>query len=287
MGYKKLSNEEEMQIVEEYRQGIPVNKLMAKYGYATKKSITDKVKKYYPDSYKDIIKEAQDNRKGYKYKLEKISCEFDAYYIGLMLTDGYVSCKGDIGIDLVDEDCIAFLSKTIGKDYHTYAPTNSENSMINGKPVISKQNRHRLILQDKELEENLKRFNIIPNKTKILTGPTLLPEEEKYIPYIIRGIIDGDGSVSPTSYGAPQFRIVSYTSDFCEWIAEILVSKMYMIDIKVNKKSGENLYFVNSADQGNILKLISMSYNKPFGMQRKYKKLRETFRDYNGDFLLK
>ena len=44
MGYKKLSNEEEMQIVEEYRQGTPVNKLMAKYGYATKKSITDKVK---------------------------------------------------------------------------------------------------------------------------------------------------------------------------------------------------------------------------------------------------
>lgn len=26
-----------------------------------------------------------------------------------------------------------------------------------------------------------------------------------------------------------------------------------------------------------------MSYNKPFGMERKYQELRKTFRDYNGD----
>jgi hypothetical protein len=29
-----------------------------------------------------------------------------------------------------------------------------------------------------------------------------------------------------------------------------------------------------------------MSYNKPFGMARKYEKIRKTFRDYNKDLLL-
>ena len=36
----------------------------------------------------------------------------------------------------------------------------------------------------------------------------------------------------------------------------------------------------------NILKLIALVYNKPFGMNRKYNNLRKTFRDYNNDALL-
>ena len=49
MGYKKLSKDQELQMVQEYIEGAPVVELMAKYGYKTKKSIGDKVKKYYPD----------------------------------------------------------------------------------------------------------------------------------------------------------------------------------------------------------------------------------------------
>lgn len=73
MGYKKLSNEQELQLVKEYISGVPVKNLMTKYGFATKKSITDKVKKYYGDNYKELVKEAKNNRKGYNYKFEKIS----------------------------------------------------------------------------------------------------------------------------------------------------------------------------------------------------------------------
>lgn len=58
MGYKKLSKEQELQLIEEYKQGTSVIELMNKYGYKTKKSITDKVKKYYPENYEEIIKEA-------------------------------------------------------------------------------------------------------------------------------------------------------------------------------------------------------------------------------------
>lgn len=63
MGYKKLSKEQELQLVEEYKQGTSVIELMNKYGYKTKKSITDKVKKYYPENYEEIIKEAQNSRR--------------------------------------------------------------------------------------------------------------------------------------------------------------------------------------------------------------------------------
>ena len=44
MGYKKLSHEQELQLVQEYINGTNVNVLMDKYGFKTKKSITDKRK---------------------------------------------------------------------------------------------------------------------------------------------------------------------------------------------------------------------------------------------------
>lgn len=224
MGYKKLSDEQEKQLVQEYVLGMPVKELMTKYNFASKKSIIDKVKKHYGENYKDLINSAKYNRKGYRYTFEKINNQFDAYYLGLLLTDGYITSRGyDVGLDLTDEDCIAFLSEGIGKNY-TKIEATKEN----------RKTRYRLILTEKELVSNLKRYGVVQNKSLSLTGPNLLPEEEKFIPYLIRGIIDGDGTVSPTSYGAPQFAIYTASEKFADWLVYILENKMYMTDIHKN-----------------------------------------------------
>ncbi len=252
---------------------------MGKYGFATKKSITDKVKKYYPEQYKELIKEAQGNRKGYSYSLEKIQSEFDAYFLGLLLTDGYVARNREIGIDLTDEDCISFLSKTIGKEYKSYAPSSGNEN------IEAKKERHRLIIADANLVNDIARFGVIPNKTDVLPSPVLLPEEEKFIPYIIRGIIDGDGCIFSTSYGAPAFYIISKSQEFAQWIVKVLSNNLFMKDIRVSKDKND-LFRIETAEQSNILKLLVLCYNKPFGMSRKYKNLRKMFRDYNSDLLL-
>lgn len=270
MGFKKLSNEQEKILVEEYRNGVSVQVLMKRYGFKTKKSITDKVKKYYPDNYKDIILQAQDNRKDYQYSLQKISNQFDAYFIGLMMTDGYITDEKRIGIDLTDEDCIQFLSKSIGHNYKIYK----------AKEKSDELDRHRLILSDRALVQDLSRFGIVPNKSLILQPPKLYPEEEKYIPYIIRGIIDGDGCVCPTSYGGAYFYIVSASKDFINWLEEILTNKLFMVDLRVSQDN-RGLWKIETANQYNIQKLIALVYDKPFGMSRKYEQIRKTFRDYN------
>lgn len=36
MGYQKISKEDELKLVEEYRNGAPVSELMSRYGYKTK-----------------------------------------------------------------------------------------------------------------------------------------------------------------------------------------------------------------------------------------------------------
>lgn len=214
MGYKKLSNEQEIQIVEEYKNGTPCKILMNKYGFKTQKSITDKIKKHFPDSYKEIIAQGQYNRKKYHYTLKEIKSEFDGYFLGLLLTDGYVSLgnnnrkRNEVGIDLIDKDCISFLSQSIGKTYYQYESYQ--------KNKFNQKARYRLVLEDEELVKNLQRFGVVPQKTKTLQPPKLYPQEEKFLPYIIRGIIDGDGSVSSTSYGGAQFRIVTASLDFAK-----------------------------------------------------------------------
>lgn len=272
MGYKKYSKEQEMQIVEEYKQGIPVEQLKEKYGYKTRKSITDKVKKYCSQEEFEQIKNNRNIiKKGYEYKLEKIQNEFDAYFIGLLLTDGYIiKDRNQVGIDLIDEDCISYLSKSIGKKYNKYKGRENE------------QEKFRLVLSDKDLIQNIKRFGVIENKTDIIPAPQLLSEEEKFIPYLIRGIIDGDGNIDIRN-NCVGFRIATKSKEFAEWIRYVLENKMFMQDISINNNS--NIYIIETYQIQNFLKLFALSYSKPFGMMRKYIKIGETFRDYNNPFL--
>lgn len=273
MGYKKLSKEQELQLVEEYRKGTPVVELMAKYGYKTKKSITDKVKKYYPDEYENIVKEAQSGRRGYTYSLSELTSPFDAYLVGLLLTDGYVlSDRDGLGLDMTDEDVIAFVANTIGTKYTSY-------------DIENKKTHYRVLITIPGISAEVERFGIVPRKSNIVPEPQLAGKERKFLPYIIRGIIDGDGSVAKTSYGGSQFFIVTKSEVFANWIKKVLENDFFMEDISI-RISSEGLYRIETANQYNILKLIALVYNKPFGMNRKYNNLRKTFRDYNNDALL-
>lgn len=260
-------------MIEEYRKGIHVSQLMQKYGYATKKSITDKVKKYYPNNYKEIIEEAKNNRKDYSIDVENIDDNFTAYFIGLMLIDGYIQDKNKFGIQLIDEDCINFISKITNKEYKTYNDSN-----------INHKEYYRIIFSDKIQVQNLKRYGIENNKTKTLAGFDFKIDEEKYIPYVLRGIIDGDGCIYYTTKNTPAFFIITASYEFAKWLQSLLENRLYMKDIHITTTS-DNCYRVETSLFLNMLKLRFIVYDQPYGMSRKYKLLRKMFRDYNGNFL--
>lgn len=279
MSRSKLSQEQEKILVQEFLNGESVNNLCIKYGYKTGKSITDKIKKYVPD-YNKALQEAKINRREWSYSFLEIKNYFDAYFIGLLLTDGYLTSRGtDIGIDLIDEDCINFLSKTIGKEYKTYYSDRKAFNKYNTQP------KHRLILSGKEIVEEAKRYGIVANKTYKLKGFELKEKEYKFIPYLIRGIIDGDGCIYQTSYGTPAFYIISKSQDFLEWTKKLLENHLYLSHLTL-KETSDNLFKIETAHKDDIFKLICLVYDKPFGMQRKYNKIRQTFRDYNGNIFI-
>lgn len=273
MGAAKYNAEQEKQIVEEYISGVGVDVLCQKYKFKTKKSILDKVKKYYPDNHEEMITLARKNREEWKYSLEKITCDFDAYLIGLLLTDGYIYPHG-IGIDLIDEDCIAFIAQQTKTQYKCYE--SEPGSGING---CDPQPRYRVLLNNKELQTQLARFGIVEKKTLTLQPPQLLDEEYQYLPYLIRGIIDGDGCVYENSVtGKPNIYIMTASIDFAQWLQKILKERLFLQNVSLNTrkptKEGEaTLYKVEIFRDRDIKKIAALVYDEPYGMARKFAKI--------------
>lgn len=47
------------------------------------------------------------------------------------------------------------------------------------------------------------------------------------------------------------------------------------------RRSEAGLWRIESAEHYNIIKLLALVYDKPFGMERKFNLLRKMFNDYN------
>lgn len=271
MGAAKYSAEQEKQIVAEYISGVSVEVLCERYKYKGKKSITDKVKKYYPDNYDEIIEIARKNRAGWKYSLDKIQNDFDAYLVGLLMTDGYIYEHG-VGIDLIDEDCIDFISKQVRADHKVYETAQREDG-------YHRQDRHRVLINNKELITQLARFGIVKNKTYTLQPPQLFEEEYQYLPYLIRGIIDGDGCVYENSNnGKINIYIITASLDFANWLVKVLKERLFLQGVSLNVKKpareGEAvLYKVEIFRERDIKKIMALVYDEPFGMNRKFAKI--------------
>ena len=248
---KKYSDEMEKQIVSEYVSGLSSKFLCNKYGFKTTKSITDKVKKY---GY--VVRSQKDElmcEKSYKdFSMSVINSDFKAYYLGLLVTDGYV-VGNTVGIDLTDLDCIEFLSTSIGKQWHSY------------KREGNRKDRHRLILNSQRLVKEVARFGVVPRKSKTIQGVRLLPEEHKYVPYLIRGIIDGNGWVRKDG---KEFFICTASQKMSIWIKETLENDLFMRNVNIVR--ADKTWDVRTANQHNIDILKLLVYDKPFGMQRKY-----------------
>jgi hypothetical protein len=259
-GTNFYSLEEEKEIARRYvEDGVSAAELARQYNYSTAKSITDKVKRFYPEYDFKTTR----NRKKIYYGLsfELIDNPVKAYFIGLLMTDGYVqSNRNQIGLDLIDEDCIAFISDYFSFEYKKYERPGFEP-------------KYRIVFDGKEYVEQLSRFGIKPKKSLTLEPPVLKDSERKYLPYIVRGIIDGDGSVfeSGTS-GRLNVSICSGSKFFIEWIKRILEEDFFMEDVGKIKETPKKLYSISFSNRRSIQILYALCYFQPMGMQRKRNK---------------
>lgn len=255
---KKYSKEEEKKIAKEYIDGFSSKELCEKYGYKTEKSIIDKVRKYYGEQFVRTQRESLMINKPYaNFTINRMNSKFNAYYLGLLSADGCVHKeKNCVELSMTDEDVISFISNHIGKEYKKY------------KRPENRQDIFRIIVNNKQFVEDLARFNVTERKTHTLKGFEFYEDEIKFIPYYIRGCIDGDGWIRKDGN---EFYICTASYEYAEWIKKILENYLYMDDINITE--ADKVYQVRTSLIKNINILKTIIYDTPYGMERKYKLL--------------
>ena len=257
---KKYTDAEERQIVQEYLNGTQIKDLLVRYGFRTGKSITDKVRKY-----GGTVRSQRETKMTGKFyetlDMSIIDNPFKAYYLGLLITDGYI-VGNSIGLSMTDEDVISFVSENLQKAYKTYRHVEP-----NKKPT------HRVIFNNPNMITQLARFGVVSRKSKTLSGFEWHKKELPFFPYFIRGVIDGNGWVRKDGR---EFYICTASNEFACWLKSEMEARLYMTELNLPtalNPNGTMMYYIRTSLQHNIFLLKHIVYRVPYGMSRKYSHL--------------
>lgn len=200
-----------------------------------------------------------------------------AYWIGQFLTDGYVTSRNQVGITLsaVDIEQLHKFKKFMHTNalVHIYKPSKNSSNV---------NNYCKIIICNSKLANSLRMLGIVPFHKD--TSP-LINLDSKLKIDLIRGMLDGDGSLSCTT------RVCKFKNNYKEYKVSFtgtlnLVNffSKFILDNKIAKKrtifkykNRENSYYLNL--QGNILKrfldLLYENSDKDCYLERKHIKYLE------------
>lgn len=273
---------DEEKVIQEYQNGMSTIELAKKYGYKTPKSINDLLRRN--NVLPRTVLEAQQRRKGYNgLSLNRIDSKLKAYYIGLLITDGYIHTDNNkfyIELTLEDLDVIKFLTESFNTKY-----------IIIDKKKENLKILYRVVLHGKELIDDIARYGLAQNKSfTVCKGMKLEYSERKYIPYILRGAIDGDGWIRKDG---KEFFLCGASIYFIVWAFNAFVSlgfKNLEISIKPQKNDyGDyhEVYEIRSGIQSNIELLKKYIYDVPYGMNRKYNRLHQNSHEGRSETIIR
>lgn len=184
-----------------------------------------------------------------------------AYWLGIMLTDGYVD-KDYYSFELClkDKEHIEKFKKFLQSEHKI----NKKRVHINNKICTA----WRVSIKDRKICEDLKRLNCTNNKSFDVRLPII---DDEYYSDLIRGIFDGDGSVSSNK----NIVFCSTNKDFLQDIINILNKN----NIKTGKiTQSRKLYNVRiSTKNNNLNRFFNFMYkesDESNRLNRKYEKFK-------------
>jgi len=124
----------------------------------------------------------------------EINTSAKAYILGLFITDGWViSDKGAFGIQLTmeDENIIKMIRKELKSDTSLVTCYKKPFEGANGN-IYQPKDMIRFFAHSKQIVNDLSRYGVINNKSDKTLLPLIGPN---FMPHMLRGILDGDGSV--------------------------------------------------------------------------------------------
>lgn len=140
---------------------------------------------------------------------ETIDTREKAYWLGMLLSDGMITQKKSIALNLKDKEHVEKFREAIG------ATNNKITTVIDNrfsKPCII----YHFSIRDAKMIKDLSQYGMIPNKTYIGFDFPDIPKE--FLWDFIRGYFDGDGSIYWTSN---------------KYVLSIVGSKNFLEDVKI------------------------------------------------------
>lgn len=170
----------EQKIIEMYVNGFAANKIVKKIGYKTTKSVYDILEKY------NIKRRTNEDYHNFNIDyFEKINTKEKAYLLGWLISDGWVYTNSNgIGIQLQDRDIK--IIKLFKKELNSTAKISDCYKKNYDKPM------KRIIFISAKTKNDLKKYGVVEKKAKKTYLPNL---KNKFIRHLLRGILEGDGSV--------------------------------------------------------------------------------------------
>lgn len=197
--------------------------------------------------------------------------ELSFYWAGFIAADGCAYKKGqnktlNIALSNKDENHLLKFKEHICFDgilHKSITKHSLKNPKWNDSSKVSLQ------ISSAKIFEDLERFNIVPNKTKIYTFPKWL-KEHKLVNHFMRGYIDGDGSFF---YDASRDRVcfeLRGTYDFLCDFKDVLDSNIN-IKNKSNVTTPDSTSKIKYYGKKTVPYVVDFIYNNSsFCLQRKY-----------------
>lgn len=221
------------------------------------------------DEYNIIIK-TEDNIIDELNCFNKIETEEDAYWLGIMYTDGWIrSDRNSIGFGSVDLELVEKFKKYIGKDNKITVKLGSAQigkSLPNGRNVKTAKDFYTYEFSSKQVKNNLIKLGCLPKKSKILQCPTKEQVPDELLWHFYRGCVDGDGWIS-TNYKSTGLLGTQH-------FLEVLLTRLKILHYgNLHKKINSNVWEFYIVKKDLIKKVLDLQYkNATIYMERKYQK---------------
>ena len=198
------------------------------------------------------------------------------YILGLLLTDGMIQDNERVSIGLTDLEVIKWIAGTIELKTNIHRSVRKSNVVAGRELKQPPKPIYRISFLNKEVSPILKGYGLKPNKTHTLEFPNM-PNE--FIPDFLRGVLDGDGSISVSKYKNKNSigykYAISYASASINFITMIKVAIENLIGGErkiMQMTNGVYIYSINA--QWDVYQFAKLLYNgDAFGMSRKKERL--------------
>jgi hypothetical protein len=268
---RKLTDEQELDLANDYKANIPLKDIIKKFDISMK-CIANALRR-------QGVQRINQERRRYKVNddyFESIDSEDKAYFLGLLYADG---CNHGVSISIslqkCDKDILDKFKQNISFEGNIYEYQHERKHKEYWKLNIKNVKNYCLIrISSKKISEDLLKHGCGPRKSLTLEFPETIPDH--LMVHFIRGYIDGDGWVVLDLTNNNGLIGLIGTFGFCNKVKEYIEKKL---EINVNIKQAQTYEIMYRIDiQGNnqFLKMTKWLYkDATIYLDRKYNKYLE------------